>query len=316
MILKHSLFLWSIGLLYGSWFISGEAFCSSSNRQADELGLKCTAIYDAYNPAALLNPCSEDMRYEAPPLFTIVFATQYGKFAAQCERERAPVWADRVYNAARNGYYDENYFFRVIPGKFIQFGTNGNPAISNIYNWSSTSNPQCAILEPQPPYMPYCVASNKGSTCKEEDVQGLSNTYGTLSMSTSYASTKEYPNGVTWNATAELFINTGDNSALDANLFVPICTISNEGMQTVEQFPSFGEVSELGGSGPSLGMLYQDGNAYIMETNSTWANSMAITGNVFVCDESSSSHVSMFLASNFNWITLFASTVVALIVTT
>ena len=147
-------------------------------------------------------------------------------------------------------------------------------------------------------------------------MQGLSNTYGTISMSTSYAATKEYPNGVTWNATAELFINTGDNSALDANLFVPICTISNEGMQTVEQFPSFGEVSELGGSGPSLGMLYQDGNAYIMETNSTWANSMAITGNVFVCDESSSSHVSMFLASNFNWITLFASTVVALIVTT
>eukprot|EP00932_Pfiesteria_piscicida_P013619 SRR837773.25217.p2 GENE.SRR837773.25217~~SRR837773.25217.p2 ORF type:complete len:136 (-),score=49.42 SRR837773.25217:104-481(-) len=110
---------------------------------------------------------------------------------------------------------------------------------------------------------------------------GLSNTYGTLAMSTSYnATTPGFPNGVTWNATAELFINTGDNSRLDANLFVPICEIDEAGMEVVLKFPSFGDLAEVGGDGPSLGMLYQDGNAYI-RANASW-DTMAETRRVSV----------------------------------
>lgn len=48
-------------------------------------------------------------------------------------------------------------------------------------------------------------------------------------------------------------------SNLDEMLFVPICTIDPVDMQsTVLQFPSFGEVEELGGSGPSLSALYAE----------------------------------------------------------
>ena len=50
----------------------------------------------------------------------------------------------------------------------------------------------------------------------------------------------------------------------------------------VLQFPSFGEVSELGGNGPSLGKLYEEGNAYI-ESNEDWKKSMAVTRTVEVC---------------------------------
>lgn len=217
------------------------------------------------------------MKKIAPERFSISFTTQYGSFAAHCVRARAPLWVDRVYNLAHNGYFNQNYMFRVIPGRYVQFGTAGNPTVSNIYNYTSTRDPQCAILQPQPPDMPFCmIGAEQGVPCS--DVEELSNVFGTMSMSTSYQITDEFPYGVTWNATAELFINLGNNSDLDSKLFVPMCTI--EGMNTVLQFPSFGEVRELGGPGVSLGLLYQDGNVYIAE-NESWAT-MAKTSSVQV----------------------------------
>jgi hypothetical protein len=42
-----------------------------------------------------------------------------------------------VFNLALNGYYDNNYMFRVITGKYVQFGTAGDPTISNLYNYTS-----------------------------------------------------------------------------------------------------------------------------------------------------------------------------------
>jgi hypothetical protein len=61
-----------------------------------------------------------------------------GPFTATCFRELAPVWVDRIYNLAANGYYDENYFLRVVNTsrlKIVQFGTNGVPFNSSVYNW-------------------------------------------------------------------------------------------------------------------------------------------------------------------------------------
>ncbi len=239
-----------------------------------------------YNSTLLGDPCELDASIKkAPEHFSLIFPTSYGRFTATCSRARAPIWADRVYKLASNGYYNNNYFFRVIPGRYIQFGTNGNPQISNMYNYTSTSNPNCSILDPQPPFMSYCMLSRKNDSknnCK--GVNGLSNDFGTIAMSTSYnQNLKKFPNGVTWNATAELFINIGNNPSLDSNLFVPICNISKSEMETVvTKFPSFGEVSELGGDGPSLGKLYEEGNAYI-ESNPGWKQSMAITGVLEVC---------------------------------
>jgi cyclophilin family peptidyl-prolyl cis-trans isomerase len=197
------------------------------------------------------------MNVVAPDNFAILFGSNYGGFVAHCRRDRAPVWVDRVYNLVLNGYYNDNYFFRVTD-KYIQFGTNGNPVVSNVYNWNSTASlGNCAILHPQPNNMPINV----------NGIHGLSNNFGTLSMSTSYNETTE----TTWNVTAELFINTGNNSNLDTMLFVPICTINQDDMERVVlAFPSFGEVEELGGSGPSLDKLYAQGNAYI-ESNQEWA---------------------------------------------
>ena len=228
----------------------------------------------------LRDPCGGAMHTRAPDAFAMTFATNlYGSFTATCVRDRAPVWVDRVYNLARLGYYSDNYFLRVLNTshlKIIQFGTGGVPATSNIYNWSSTPKPKCAILTPQPPDMPRCMANaslSKGCPTSSGATLGLSNTYGTIAMSTSSnASLADYPHGVTYNATAELFINTGNNSWLDPMLFVPICTIDAIGMEnSVLSFPSFGELADLGGPGPSLGLLYERGNAYI-RANQSWAS--------------------------------------------
>ena len=119
-----------------------------------------------------------------------------------------------------------------------------------------------------------------GGTGEAKCAAPLSNTYGTIAMSTSMTTTDAYPGGVTWNATAELFINLGDNAQLlDPLLFVPVCVVGPEEMHaTVERFPSFGELSDLGGPGPSLGLLYERGNAYI-RANASW-DTMAITSRV------------------------------------
>lgn len=218
---------------------------------------------DCHEP--LRNPCCPAMRQRAPEQFSAKFGTNYGPFVATCIRQRAPVWVDRVYNLMRLGYYDANFIPRVLNTthlKIAQFGTAGDPTISNIYNYTTSSNPQCAILKPQPPNMPYCDALKPCA-----GFASLSNTFGTISMSTG----QDKASGQTWNATAELFINLGDNSWLDKLLFVPICTVDTPSMErTVRAFPSFGELADMGGPGPSLGMLYELGNHYI-EANKSWA---------------------------------------------
>lgn len=146
--------------------------------------------------SALQSPCQSQMTTTAPERFHISFGSNYGDFTAHCIRQRAPAWVDRIYNLVLNGYYNSNYFFRVIDDFVVQFGTNGNPSVSNVYNFNSSQLGSCGIIEPQPPFMPI-----------NEGIHGLSNVFGTLAMSTSYNEVTE----TTWNATAELFINLNNN---------------------------------------------------------------------------------------------------------
>ena len=143
----------------------------------------CTLYEQNYYAEALKAPHSEQMSTTAPESFAILFGTNfYGGITATCERSRAPVWVDRIYNLVVNGYYDDNYFFRVIDSDnlhIVQFGTGGNPDTSAPYNFAGSAcsvrglgAAGCGILLPQPNAMPV-------------GAPALSNTFGTLSMSTS-----------------------------------------------------------------------------------------------------------------------------------
>jgi len=89
------------------------------------LGLAATPLIaqgNLGNPAALTE--------QAPATYKARFDTSKGVFVVDVRREWAPVGADRFYNLVKNGFYDENRFFRVISGFMVQFGINGNPQVS------------------------------------------------------------------------------------------------------------------------------------------------------------------------------------------
>ncbi|HWS10482.1 MAG TPA: peptidylprolyl isomerase [Xanthobacteraceae bacterium] len=72
------------------------------------------------NPAALNEP--------APATYKVQFDTSKGPFVIEVHRDWAPNGADRFYNLVKNGFYDNDRFFRVVTGFMVQFGINGDPS--------------------------------------------------------------------------------------------------------------------------------------------------------------------------------------------
>ena len=68
--------------------------------------------------------------HTAPAVFQVQFETTTGSFIIEAHRDWSPHGADRFYELVRTGYYDDSRFFRVVPGRWVQFGINGNPKIS------------------------------------------------------------------------------------------------------------------------------------------------------------------------------------------
>jgi cyclophilin family peptidyl-prolyl cis-trans isomerase len=59
--------------------------------------------------------------------------TNKGNVDIEVTRAWSPLGADRFVNLVRQGYYDDNRFFRVAPGRWVQFGINGDPAIAKAW---------------------------------------------------------------------------------------------------------------------------------------------------------------------------------------
>ena len=78
--------------------------------------------------AALRNPAA--LKETAPATFKARFDTSAGAFVVEVRRDWAPNGADRFYNLVKNGFYDDCRFFRVVSGFMVQFGINGDPAVS------------------------------------------------------------------------------------------------------------------------------------------------------------------------------------------
>jgi len=81
----------------------------------------------------LLNPDSPEFTKPAPDKCIVRLEANRGNIDIEVTRAWAPVGADRFVNLVRHGYYDDNRFFRVAPGRWIQFGINGDPAIAKAW---------------------------------------------------------------------------------------------------------------------------------------------------------------------------------------
>ena len=122
----------------------------------------------------------------APATFMAQFDASFGTFVVKVTRAWAPNAADRFYNLVKNGFYDENRFFRVEADKLSQFGINGDPKVSAAW--------EKAYIKP--------------------DRAKQSNIRGKLSFAT--------PSDDQNKRTTQVFINYGDNSkAYDSTGYAP-----------------------------------------------------------------------------------------------
>jgi peptidyl-prolyl cis-trans isomerase A (cyclophilin A) len=181
------------------------------------------AVTDTVKPD-FHDPKSPGMRATAPATFNAKVETSAGTFVIEVHRDWAPQGADRFYNLARSGYFENVRFFRVIPGFMAQFGIHGDPAVSA--SWRSERIPDDPVKQ--------------------------SNGRGMITFATAGPGTR----------TTQLFINFGDNRMLDGQGFAPFGRVT-EGMDVVDKiFGGYGEGAP-GGRGPDQGRIQAQGNAYL-----------------------------------------------------
>lgn len=141
----------------------------------------------------------------APDSFRVAFETSRGPFTIQVNRAWSPNGADRMYSLVENNFFDENRFFRVVPGFIVQFGLHDNPKVNE--QWDDKI---------------------------PDDSVTHSNTRGMVTFATEGKNTR----------THQLFINFADNSRLDRLGFTPIGQVV-EGMQVVDSlYSGYGEQPE------------------------------------------------------------------------
>ncbi len=88
---------------------------------------------DYYRRIALHDPTADAFAARAPDEFRVRLETSRGLIVIELHRDWAPVGVDRFYNLVRFGYYDDMRIHRVRDGEFVQFGINGDPAISKAW---------------------------------------------------------------------------------------------------------------------------------------------------------------------------------------
>jgi peptidyl-prolyl cis-trans isomerase A (cyclophilin A) len=177
---------------------------------------------DLQKIAKLRNPSA--LSEKAPDTFKANFDTSKGTFTITVNRGWAPLGADRFYNLVKNGFFDDARFFRVMDGFMVQFGIHGNPTIAKA--WMNARI--------------------------QDDPVKQSNRRGFVTFATGGANTR----------TTQVFINFGNNAALDKQGFAPFGEVT-VGMNVVDRlFSGYGD-GPPGGKGPNQGRVQGEGNVYL-----------------------------------------------------
>jgi peptidyl-prolyl cis-trans isomerase A (cyclophilin A) len=162
----------------------------------------------------------------APQLFRVRLDTTKGPIVVEVHRDWAPHGADRFYELVTSGYYDDNRLFRVVAGRWAQFGINGDPEVAK--GWRARPIP--------------------------DDPRRQSNVRGSVAFAFAV------PNG----RTTQVYIALTDLSATeDEQGFVPFGKVVS-GMDVADALTS--EYGENAGSGIRAGRqqpLFDGGNAYM-----------------------------------------------------
>ncbi|HZI28432.1 MAG TPA: peptidylprolyl isomerase [Gemmatimonadaceae bacterium] len=170
----------------------------------------------------LLDPAHEEWRRSAPEVSHLRFETTKGVFVLELHRAWGPLGADRVYNLARLGYYDDTRLHRV-RADIAHFGIHGDPAVNAV--WSK------AELKDDPPRS--------------------ANRRGTFALAF-----PARPNS----RTTQIYINKTDNARSDPEPFTVLGTVV-QGMDVVDSlYAGYGEESGGGMRQGRQGPLLAGGN--------------------------------------------------------
>jgi Peptidyl-prolyl cis-trans isomerase (rotamase) - cyclophilin family len=139
----------------------------------------------------------------APDSFRVTLETSRGPVVVEALRRWAPNGVDRFHALVQNRFFDENRFFRVVPGFIVQFGLAGDPKANE--RWDDKPIPDDPLTQ--------------------------SNLRGTVTFATEGPNTR----------THQLFINLADNPRLDKLGFTPIGRVVS-GMAAVDSiYPGYEE---------------------------------------------------------------------------
>ena len=142
----------------------------------------------------------------APDSFRVTFQTSRGAFVVGVTRAWAPRGADRFRELVQAHFFDEDRFFRVVPGFVAQFGINDKSSVND--EWDAKR-----IVD---------------------DSVKHTNARGTIVFATQGPQTRAH----------QLFINLADNGRLDRMGFAPIGRVI-EGMAVVDSlYSGYGDTPE------------------------------------------------------------------------
>ncbi len=177
----------------------------------------CVRVKPTESPAT--SPVAESQlpgagSVEPGEVFQVKFETSKGDFLVEVYPGWAPRGAAQFRELVETGFFNENRFFRVVPGFVVQWGINGDPQVQS--RWRDNNIPDDPVV--------------------------TSNERGTITFATSGPDSR----------TTQLFINFGDNTGLDGQGFSPFGKVI-EGMDIVDKLnaeygeqPDQGQIQEVG----------------------------------------------------------------------
>ncbi len=162
-----------------------------------------------------------------PETYAVAVETTVGGFEIEVHRAWSPNAADRFYELVQSHYYDNSRFFRVVEGKWAQFGIAGLPTLAQA--WRYRTIPDDMLVRP--------------------------NSIGCIGFANTGPGTRS----------TQVYINLRDNSKLldFEPAFAPFGRVSH-GMATVERlYAGYGETSGGGMRAGGQDALFSGGNAYL-----------------------------------------------------
>jgi homoserine O-acetyltransferase len=178
--------------------------------------------------ALWLDPSHTEWRREAPAVSHLRFETTKGAFVLALHRAWGPLGADRLYNLARLGYFDDTRFHRVNARYIAQWGLHGDSAVNAA--WKGR------YLADDPPRS----RNARGTFAFSYEGPGKPNTRNT-----------------------QLYVNLADNARNDDEPFTILGTVI-EGMAVLDSlYSGYGENSGSGVRQGRQGPLERGGNAFM-----------------------------------------------------